>query len=87
MVKFHSEMSVEGFTLKRVHIVIKITTFTPYRVGFPLKNMLSFVSLLERVEIHSFTFRESTIVHFQKVSNLNGVVLSVREVGEPFKVF
>ena len=51
--------------------------FYSLQSGFPLKNMLSFVSLLERVEIHSFTFRESTIVHFQKVSNLNGVVLSV----------
>jgi len=32
--------------------------FHSFQSAFPLINVLSFIQLLQRVEIHSFTFRE-----------------------------
>ena len=60
VVRFHSKMRCgrEFFTPKRVEYCYQNYNFHSFQSGFPLKNMLSFILLLERVEIHTFTFRE-----------------------------
>ena len=47
-----------NFSLRKEWNIVINYSFHSFQNGFQLKDMLSFVKLLEQVEIHSFTFRE-----------------------------
>ena len=47
-----------NFSLRKEWNIVINYSFHSFQSGFQLKDMLSFVKLLEQVEIHSFTFRE-----------------------------